>query len=77
MTHPPISDPPGFDELSKPEQIRYLEGLWDRISKNDVDLPVPDKHLEIAEQRRSDYRRNPQDAGSAYDVLNRLGRTKQ
>jgi hypothetical protein len=76
MTHPPISDPPGFDELSKPEQIRYLEALWDRISQNDRDIPVPDKHLEIAEQRRSDYRCNPQAAGSPYDVLDRLGRKK-
>lgn len=50
MTHPPISDPPGFDELSKPEQIRYLEALWDRISQNDVDIPIPENHLEIAEQ---------------------------
>jgi hypothetical protein len=77
MTHPPISDPPGFGELSKPEQIRYLEALWDRISRNDVDIPVPDNHLEISEQRRSDYRCNPRAAGSAYDVLDRLGRKKR
>ncbi len=77
MTHPPISDPPGFEELSKPEQIRYLETLWDRISRNDAEIPAPEKHLEIAEQRRSDYRCNPQEAGSAYAVLGRLGTKKQ
>lgn len=76
MTHLPISNPPGFDELSKTEQIRYLEALWDRISQNEVDVPVPDNHVETAERRRSDYQCNPQQAGSAYDVLDRLGRKK-
>ena len=36
MEHASIPDPPGFSNLSKAEQIRYLQGLWDRISENPV-----------------------------------------
>lgn len=77
MAHPSVSDPPGFDELSKPEQIRYLEALWDRISQNEQDVPVPECHLAIAERRHSHYRSNPHDADPAYDVLDRLRRKKR
>jgi putative addiction module component (TIGR02574 family) len=72
MQHTAIPEPPGFAELSKAEQVRYLQALWDRIAENPDDLPVPDSHLEFAEQRLAEYRRDPTRARSAYDVLDRL-----
>ena len=72
MDHQPIAEPPGFAALSKAEQIRYLQQLWDSISENPSELPVPDSHLELAEQRLAEYRRDPTRARSAFDVIERL-----
>ena len=72
MEHASIPDPPGFNKLSKAEQIRYLQSLWDRISKNPADIPVMESHLTVAEQRLAGYRKNPKQVRSAYDILDRL-----
>ena len=78
MQQTTIPDPPGFAELSKAEQVRYLQELWDRIAERPGELPVPDSHLELAEERLADYRRDPSRARSAYDVIDRLAeRTKK
>jgi putative addiction module component (TIGR02574 family) len=69
-----LPEPPGFSKLSKAEQVRYLQALWDRIAENPNEIPVPETHLEVAEQRLAEYRRNPDEARPAYDVLDRLGK---
>ena len=74
MEHTAISEPPGFAELTKAEQVRYLQALWDRIAEKPGDLPVPESHLEVAEERLAEYRRDPTRAHSAYDVLDRLAK---
>ena len=72
MQHTTIPEPPGFAELSKAEQVRYLQDLWDRIAERPEELPVPESHLELAEQRLAEYRRDPTRARSAYDLIDRL-----
>lgn len=67
-----IPEPRGFAELSKAEQVRYLQALWDRIAERPGDLPVPKSHLELAAARLAEYRRDPSRACSAYDVIDRL-----
>lgn len=67
-----IPDPPGFSELSKQDQIRYLQSLWDRISENPEDVPVLESHLELAEERLAVYRQDPSKARPAHEMLNRL-----
>lgn len=67
-----ISEPPGFSDLSKAEQLRYLQALWDQIAEQPGELPVPESHLELAEERLKRYRENPSVAHSPYDVLDRL-----
>jgi putative addiction module component (TIGR02574 family) len=74
MGHTTIPEPAGFSKLSKAEQIRYLQALWDRIAESPGELPVPESHLELAEQRLADYRRDSTKARSAHDVLRRLGK---
>lgn len=69
-----IPEPPGFNKLTKAEQVRYLQALWDRIAENPDEIPIPETHLEVAEQRLAEYRRDPNNARSAYDVLDRLGK---
>lgn len=72
-----IPDPAGFGDLSKAEQIRYLQALWDRIAERPGDIPVPESHLALAEGRHVEYRRDPSRAQPAHDVVNRLAKKER
>ncbi len=74
MEHTSIPEPPGFSNLSKADQIRYLEALWDRISQHPSEFPVPETHIELAEQRFTDYRRDPDRARPASEILDHLSK---
>lgn len=67
-----ISEPPGFAELSKAEQVRYLQALWDRIAEQPGELPVPESHVLLAEERLAEYRRDPTRVHPAHEILDRL-----
>jgi hypothetical protein len=70
-----IPEPAGFGNLTKAQQIRYLQALWDRISERPGEIPVPESHLKLAEERLADYRRDPSRARPARDALDRLANT--
>ena len=72
MPESSIQTPPGFSDLPKAEQVRYLQALWDQISEQPNDIPVPESHLELAEERLRRYRENPATAHPAFDVIHRL-----
>ena len=72
MPETSIQSPPGFGDLSKAEQVRYLQALWDQISEHPDDIPVPESHRQLAEQRLARYRDDPSSAKPAFDVLDRL-----
>jgi putative addiction module component (TIGR02574 family) len=72
-----IPEPAGFSNLSKVEQIRYLQALWDRIAERPGEIPVPESHLALAEERLAEYRRDPSRAQSARDVLDRLAKKER
>lgn len=72
MGHPTIPDPPGFSGLTKSEQIRYLQALWDRIVDHPGEVPVPESHMELVQDRLAAYRHDPSRAGPAHEVLDRL-----
>lgn len=69
-----IPEPTGFSDLSKVEQIRYLQALWDRIAERPGEIPVPESHLAVAEERLAEYRRDPSRAQPARAVLDRLAK---
>jgi len=71
-----IPDPPGFNDLSKAQQIRYLQRLWDRIAEKPDEIPIPESHLALAEERLADYRRDPTRARPAREFLDRLAKNK-
>ena len=50
--------PAGFDELSLEDQIEYVQDLWDKITSRPEEVPVPDWHLEIIEERLARYHEN-------------------
>ena len=72
MQETTLPEPPGFAKLSKAQQVRYLQELWDRIAERPGELPVPESRLELAEQRLTEYRRDSSHARSAYEVIDRL-----
>jgi hypothetical protein len=67
-----IETPTGFKELSKAEQVRYLQALWDEISEHPEEVPVPESHLQLAEERLRRYRENPDSTRPAFEVIDRL-----
>jgi putative addiction module component (TIGR02574 family) len=75
MPETSIPNPPGFDSLSKAEQVRYLQALWDQISEDPAALPVHENHLRLVEERLKRYREDPSRAHSAFEVLERLADT--
>ena len=72
MPETSIETPPGFNELPKAEQVRYLQALWDQISAHPDEVPVPESHLKLVEKRLRRYRENPSAAKPALDVIDRL-----
>jgi Putative addiction module component len=72
MPETSLPTPPGFAELPKIEQVRYLQALWDQISEQPEQIPVPDSHLKLAEERLQRYRQNPSSSQPAFDVIDRL-----
>ena len=77
MSETSVTQPPGFTEMSKAEQVRYLQALWDQIAERPGELPVPQSHLDLAEERLKRYRENPSAVNSAFDVLERLARQRK
>lgn len=77
MGQPSIPGPPGFGDLTKAEQIRYLQALWDRIADQPGELPVPESHLVLAEERLAAHRRDPSRARSALDLVDRLSKRSE
>jgi hypothetical protein len=77
MPETSIQTPPGFNELPKAEQVRYLQALWDQISANPDEVPVPESHLQLAEERLRRYREDPSTAKPAFDVIDRLARKSE
>ena len=74
MPETSLQTPPGFNELPKAEQVRYLQALWDQISTNPDEVPVPESHLQLAEERFRRYRQDPSTAQPAFEVIDRLTR---
>lgn len=60
MARPLPFPPPGFDDLSADEKIDYVQDLWDRIAAEPDDLPIPDWHLQIVEERLAAHRNHPE-----------------
>lgn len=50
---------PELLELSVAEKLKLIGELWDSISANPSQVPVPDWHLEELERRRKEFEQNP------------------
>ena len=69
--------PPGFDELTVDEKIDYIQSLWDRVTAGSEDIPVPEWHLRILDERMEAYRANPEEGSPWEEVYEDLQRKLQ
>jgi putative addiction module component (TIGR02574 family) len=67
--------PPGFDALSIDDKIDYVQSLWDRIAARPEDVPIPDWHREIINERLAAHR-NSKDQGKEWEEVEREITTK-
>ena len=72
MPEPSVPMPPGFNALSKAEQVLYLKALWDQISEDPGTLPVPESHLRLAEDRLKRYREDTSRGHSGFEVIDSI-----
>lgn len=59
MARPPPLPPPGFDDLSVEEKLDYVQSLWDRLSAPPAEIPVPDWHRKVLQERLAAHRADP------------------
>ena len=50
--------PQGFDQLSREEQLDYIEGLLNYVTSGTRYVEIPEGHREILEERLAYYREN-------------------
>ncbi len=75
VTQPARMPPPGFDELTVEEQIEYVQALWDRIAANVSQVPVPEWHKELLDERLADLDADPEAGETWEDVRAELRRS--
>ena len=51
--------PTGFDDASEGERIEFVQELWDRIAQNAADVPIPNDHKRILDERLDAYAAEP------------------
>lgn len=54
-----LDDIPGIDQLSVPEKILLVEDIWDSITANQSDVPIPESHVQELERRLTLHKENP------------------
>jgi putative addiction module component (TIGR02574 family) len=64
--------PPGFDDLSVEEKLDYVQSLWDHIAIRPEELPVPDWHQRVLEERLEAHRTDPGAARPWEEVRNEI-----
>lgn len=68
MSKTKLSIPPGFDTASKEQRIAYVQELWDRIAQDPENVPVPEHHKQILNERLEEYKVNPE-AGQSWSAF--------
>ncbi len=54
-----VSDIPEIDRLSTPEKILLAEDLWESITSEDSEVPIPKSHIDELDRRFKSYETNP------------------
>ena len=52
--------PPEFDEAPIHQRIEFVQDLWDRIASDPENVPIPDEHLRIIDERLRESPTSPE-----------------
>jgi putative addiction module component (TIGR02574 family) len=69
-------DIPQIAELSKPEKILFVEELWDEISVEDDDIPIPESHKQELDRRYMNYQKMPGNLLTLQELQTRIEKRK-
>lgn len=64
--------PPEFEGLSTEERIRRVQQLWDFIAESPSDVPVPDSHKRVLDERLAEFERGDSKAKPWAEVREEL-----
>ena len=64
--------PPGFDDLSVEGKLDYVQLLWDRIVAKPDEIPVPDWHRQLLDERLAAYGGSPHEGRPWQEVRDEL-----
>jgi putative addiction module component (TIGR02574 family) len=59
-------------KLSLEERLQLVEDVWDSISAEGADLPVPESHRAELARRREEHRQSPEDVVPWEEVRRQL-----
>ncbi len=59
MSKSKLQIPPEFDNAPKDERIAFIQELWDKIAQDPENVPLPEHHKKILEERLAAHRANP------------------
>ena len=72
MTNKLPLPPPGFDDLPVEDKIDYVQSLWDRIAARPDQVPVPEWHRQVLDERLATHEANPAAARPWQDVRDEI-----
>lgn len=64
--------PPGFEDLTPDEKVQYVQDLWDYVVADASQVPVPDWHRRILDERLAEYRAAPHEGKTWSQVRDQL-----
>lgn len=67
-----VKDIPQIDKLSIPEKILLVEDLWDNIYSAEIDVPVPQSHMNELDKRLARHLSHPGELLSLDDLRKRI-----
>jgi putative addiction module component (TIGR02574 family) len=56
--------PEDFKTLSSDDRIEYVQSLWDFIARTPDQVPVPESHKKVLDERLANYQNEPSSAAS-------------
>jgi putative addiction module component (TIGR02574 family) len=71
-----LKDIPEISKLSTPERILLVEDLWDSISMEEADVPVPESHKAELDRRLRKYELAPGSLSNLEDLKQRIEKRK-
>ena len=54
-----LTAPPGFNKLTVPQKIDYVQFLWNSIAADEDSVPVPEWQRALVDKRLAEYRADP------------------